>query len=127
MLNDSIDGLANATMLVTRRAAGATVNGIYVKGAATTFSVDVVLQPAFNLNRVVGGANLEARVDNQKVTDVRVFYSQIALVERTLTTDPDVVTYNGADWTVARVETWDLSGETHYRVIISKQTHGGAV
>lgn len=126
-LNDSITRLATNTVTVRRRVEGTFVNGVYVLGAASTFTCLVVVQPAYNLNRVVGGADLSARVDNEKVADVRVVYTTTELKTRTPTTDPDVVTdLEGAEWTVTRVERWDLTGKVHFRCIISKQTEGAS-
>ena len=101
--------------------------GKYVPNAPTTFTADIALQPAFNLNRVVGGANLAAHVDLQHATDIRVFYTRTQFFTESSTTDPDVIVgLEGANWVIARVETWNLSGEIHYRVIATKYTLGSA-
>ena len=127
-LLETIDDLAtHLGVTVQRRLKGTMTNGKYVQNAPTTFTADIVLQPAFNLNRVVGGANLDAKVDLQHATDIRVFYTRTQFFTRSATTDPDVIIdLDGADWTVARVETWTLGDDTHYRVICTRVTMGAA-
>ncbi len=125
-LLDSITSLVNATVTVTRHAEGVYTNGIYAPGAASTFTCDVVMQPAFGLNRVIGGADLHAGVEGQSTTDVLNFFTVTEIKTRTPTTDPDVITYRGASWTVARVEPWTLISDTYYRVLITKQTGGAS-
>ena len=124
---DSLDSLlTHVGITVTRHAIGTYTNGVYTPAAPTTLTIDAVVQPAFNLNRVVGGADLHAHVDNQSATDVRQLHTRTELRTRTPTNDPDVLTLDGADWTVIRVEPWDLDGERHYHCVLSKITHGGA-
>lgn len=130
-LNDSITELANATLTVTRKADGTFTNGIYGPGATTTFDIDVVMQPAFNLNRIIGGADLKSDIDLQRVETIYQIHTTTEIKCRTPTTEPDVVTYAGTvfipgDYTVARVETWDLDGETHYHAVITKKTLGAS-
>lgn len=125
-LNDSILALANETLVVTRTAKGTYVTGKYVPGATSSFSIDAVVQPAFNLNRVIGGADLQAGVENQRVEEIYQLHTVTALATRTPTTDPDVITYKGALWTVARSEEWELDGEIHYHVVITRQTKGAS-
>lgn len=125
---DSIDDLiTDAGLVVQRHVNGTYVNGVYVPAAPTTFTIDAVIQPAYNINRVVGGADLRALVDDQKTTDVRQLHTRTELRTRTATNDPDVVTnYEGASWTVARAEKWIIDGEPHWHCIISRQTGGAA-
>ncbi len=125
-LNDSITELANETLTVTRTAVGSFVAGIYVTGAATTFSIEAVVQPAFNLNRVIGGSDLQAGLDNQRVETIYQVHTATELLGRDTTKDPDVVTYKGAPFTVARAEEWNLDGEVHYHCVITKQTQGAS-
>lgn len=125
---DSIDDLTTDTgLVVSRFVAGTLQYGVYVAAAPTTFKIDAVIQPAFNINRVVGGANLLARVDDQSVDDVRQLHTRTLLRTRTPTSDPDVVmNYEGANWTVVRVEKWIIDDEPHYHCIISRQTQGAS-
>ena len=125
-LNETIDDLVtHASVTVQRRLKSTMSMGRYVPNAPTTFTADIALEPAFNLNRVVGGANLSAKVDLQHATDIRVFYTRTQFFTESETTDPDVIiNLGGATWVVARVETWTLVDETHYRVIVTKDTGG---
>lgn len=125
-LLDSIDGLANATVIVTRHSIGTYVDGIYVVGATSTFTAAVVMQPAFGLNRVIGGMDMRAEMDNQQTTDVRDFFTRTPIRPRTPNSDPDIITFESADWTVARSEPWTLDDQTYYRVLITKVTHGAS-
>lgn len=127
-LVDSITDLVTDTVTVSRTPEGSYVNGEYIKGTPSTFTADIVAMPAYNLNRVIGGANLSALVDDQKVTEVRQLYTVTELKTRTATTDPDVIkAWDGADWTVARVEKWpDLDGGFFYHVVVSRVTAGAA-
>ena len=126
-LDETIDDLVTHTVTVQRTPKEALSMGKPVAGTPTTFTADIVLQPAFNLNRVVGGANLAAHVDGQHATDIRVFYTRTQFYTRSSTTAPDVIqNLDGANWVVARVETWTLTDETHYRVIVTRDTGGSA-
>lgn len=126
-LNGAIASLAtHLGITVSRRVEGTYVNGVYVSASPTTFTIDAVIQPAYNLNRIIGGADLDAKVDLQRTDEVRVVYTVTELKTRSPTTDPDVVTFDGADWTAIRVENWNLRGEIHYRVVVTKQTHGAS-
>lgn len=131
-VNDTLDGLKTDTLTVQRRPAGTMVNGRYVPSTSpTTFTIDAVVQPAFNLNRVVGGANLAALVDGQHVTEVVQFHTATEIRTRTPNNDADVIVgYRGANWTVARVERWVLEDEgddqVHYHVVMTRQTLGAS-
>ena len=125
---DSMDSLMTDTLSVSRYAVGTWANGIYTPvGSPTRFTIQAVVMPAYNLNRVVGGADLHAMVDDEKVTEVRQLYTRTELRTRTPTNDPDIVTnYEGASWTVIRVEKWTLIDQTAFHVVISKQTQGAS-
>ena len=124
---ESIDDLVTDTLTVQRHVQGTFTNGVYIPAAPTTFTIDAVVQPAYNINRVVGGADLHALVDDQKAFDVRQLHTRTLLKTRTPSSDPDVIlSYEGASWTVARVEKWTLDGESHYHCIITRSTGGGS-
>ena len=124
-VNNSIDDfITDAGIVVTRTATGTFVNGVYVKGSPTTFLIDVVAEPAYNLNRVIGGADMEAKVDLQHVTEIYQIWTRTALLTRSETTDPDTMLFRGNTWTVARVEIWNLSGVVHCHAVISRSTFG---
>lgn len=126
---DSIDDLITDTVTVQRRASGTMLHGTYTAAAPTTFTAAIVEMPAFNLNRVVGGVDLHAHVDDQSATEVRQFYSRTKFYTRAPGNDPDViVNFDGANWTVARVEKWvdGETGDTYFHVVVTKQTNGAA-
>ena len=126
---ESIDDLVTDTVTVQRRATGALVHGTYTAAAPTTFTADIVEMPAFNLNRVVGGVDLHAHVDDQSATEVRQLYTRTEMRTRTPGNDPDIITgFDGADWTVARVEKWvdGETGDTYFHVVVTKRTGGAA-
>lgn len=126
-VNSSIDDfVTDAGVVVTRTAEGSFVNGIYALGAPTTFTIDVVAEPAYNLNRVIGGADLEAKVDNQRTTEIYQIWTTTPLLTRSQTTDPDRLAFRGNTWVVIRVEIWNLSGTTHAHAVIVRETYGDA-
>jgi len=126
-LNDTITGLATGTYSVTRRVQGTWASGVYVPNpSTTTFSIIAVEQPAFNMNRIIAGRDLKANEEGQAVTSIRVLYTTTELFTRKAGFDPDTVSLDGALWTVTRVEKWDLTGQVHYRVILSEQLKGAS-
>lgn len=131
-LNDTIDGLANASITVSRTTRVAPVKGRKVAGTTMTLGpFDAVVQPAFNLNRVIGGADLDGTADNQKVVEIYQVHTTVELhageeIDGVAQYEPDVVTYKGKQYTVARVEgPWDLGGQQHWHAVITRQTKGG--
>lgn len=138
MLGDSITALVTDRITIRRTPATVPVDGIYPDGTPTTFQCDVVMQPAFGLNRVVGGADLHGMVDGQHATDVRVFQTLTEVKTLSPGFEPDVVVgFEGADWTVARSEKWPIlntgfgrvrpGAPTHYwRCIVTKITSGSS-
>lgn len=128
-LGDSITALVTDTLTIRRTTGSAAyVDGVKQVPASTTFTCDVTMQPAFGLNRVIGGADMQSELDGQHVTDVRVFNTLTEVRTRTPTNEPDVVEgFEGANWTVARTERWPtLDGGSYWRVIITKQTGGAS-
>jgi hypothetical protein len=118
------DFITDAGVVVTRHATGSFVNGIYTPGAPTTFTIDVVAEPAYNLNRVIGGADLEAKVDLQHVTEIYQVWTRFALQTRSLNTDPDTLAFRGNTWVVVRVEVWIIDGEPSCHAVITRETFG---
>lgn len=128
-LNDTIASLAtDIGAIVSRRVVGTYVDGIYIRATPTTFTIDCVTEPAFNLNRVIGGVNLnvDGNVEGQRTTDVRQIWTTTELFTQNPAYDPDEILLQGKNWTVARVERWDLSGEVHFHVVLSAQTFGAS-
>jgi hypothetical protein len=136
-LNEVIEDLENATITVQRTTAVARVNGVKQAGTVSTFTCIAGIQPAYNVNRVVGGADLHALVDGQRITDVRIFWTTVELRTREPAgngfpaQEPDlIIGFEGANWTVIRVEKWSPPEEegdddTHFKSIVTKQTFGG--
>jgi hypothetical protein len=113
-------------VVVSRRVHGTYVNGIYTQATPTTFTIDCVTEPAFNLNRVIGGANMVGRVDGEMTTDVRQIWTTTELYTQSDTNDPDEMVLQGHTWTVARVERWDLRGQVHFHVVLTAKTLGAS-
>jgi hypothetical protein len=126
-LNESIDGLSTGTYTVTRRAASAFTDGIYPGGgSASTFSIAAVVEPATGLQRVVGGYEMRSDNDGQRTNDIQVIYTRTELYTRRPTHEADLVTIGGRQFTVFRVESWNLSGEVHYRALATLKTSGAS-
>ena len=126
-LLDAISSLATGTYTVTRRGVGTWANGRYTKNpSATTLSIVACVQPAFNMNRIIGGRDLKHDEQGQSVTNVRLLYTTTELFTRTDTRDPDEISIDGSDWTVTRVEKWDHTGRVHYKVVVSEKLNGAA-
>lgn len=128
-LNDTIASLAtDRGVVVSRYGAGTFVDGVYVRNTPTTLLIDCVTEPAFNLNRVIGGVNLDVSgaVEGQRTTDIRQIWTTTELFSRTPTNDPDEVALQGKNWTVARVERWDLAGTVHFHVVLAAMTLGSS-
>ncbi len=126
-LNDSITSLANATITIRRTLESTFVNGKYVKGPPVLIEgVRAVIQPAYNLNRVIGGADIEATVDNQRMAEVYQVHTTAKLYTVQEDHDPDVILWRDSEWTVIRVEEWEITGEIHYHAVITKVTKGAS-
>lgn len=129
-LNDTIDALATGQYTVTRRTRGTYVDGIYSgPGATSTFAISAVLEPATGLQRVVGGFEMRADYDGRRVNDIRVLYTKIELYTDSDTHEADLITLNGRQYTVFRVEPWDIAyyetnNTVHYQVLCTRVTQG---
>lgn len=126
-LNESIDGLLTGTYTVTRQLVGTYTDGIYSGGGTTSsFTVEAVVEPATGLQRVVGGYEMRMDDDGQRTNDIQVIYTRTELYTRRPTHEPDLITIKGRQYTVWRVESWDLSGEVHYRALATLKTSGAS-
>lgn len=126
-LLDTITSLATASnYVVTRRASGVVTDGVYVAGSSSTFTVEAIVQPATGMQRVVGGKDMRWNEEGQSVPDVRMLYVATELLTRATTNEPDEISIEGRDWTVARVEPWELAGQKFFRVLVSKKTGGAS-
>lgn len=125
-LLDTIAGLATGTYTVTRHVTGTWANGRYTKSASpTTFDIVASVQPAFNMNRIIGGRDLQHTEQGQYTTNVRLLFTITELFTRRPGFDPDEISIDGSTWTVTRVEKWDHTGRVHYKVVVSEALHGG--
>ena len=122
----SIIGFKTGDYVVTRRPIAASVAGKRVLGTATTFSVEGVIQPATDMQRVVGGKDMTSNEQNQRTDDVRSFYTLTEIGPRRPGFDPDMVAAEGDDWTVFRVEPWTISGVSFWMAILTKTTGGSS-
>ncbi len=105
---------------VTRRAAGSYVDGHYVAATGTTsFTAAGSLQPLPDGSAPVGGRQLMDLPEGQRGDDVRVLYTLVALHSREVG-DPDIITIDGENYVVIRVERFDAFGDTHYRCYLSR-------
>jgi hypothetical protein len=128
-LLDVIDSLfSDEEVTFTRRTGGAYVDGIWVPG--TNVSIITIpaasIQPATGLQRVVGGRDMRSDEQGQLVYDVRVLYSYVELKVREPGVDPDIVLFEGDNWTVVRVEKWVLNDEITYRALIVREARGAS-
>ena len=125
-LLDTITSLATGSYTVTRWAVGSFTDGIYAKGAPTTFAIRAVLEVATGMQRVVPGRDMLGEPEGQTVNDVRILYSKEELRTRQPDQEPDEVTIDGSQWLVFRVEWWNLGGQVHYRTVVTRKTAGAS-
>lgn len=112
---------------VTRRARGVIGDdGIYVQGAATTLEIRAVIQPAREIARVTAGRDMRENEQLQHVDDVMMLHTDTEVKTRTPTTDADIISHEGDEWTVVRVEKWPYRGVFIYQAIITRRTDGGS-
>ncbi len=132
-LLDSIDAFLTDTVTVTRRPRGTYVDGIYVPSSTvTTFPVQVAIEPATGMQRVVGGRDQRSDEQGEQVYDVRQFFTRTKMLVRTEPNGPDPgsdadeVAYEGGTWVVFRVEEWTHTGQTYYRCVMVRKTAGAS-
>ena len=101
---------------VTRTAAGSYTTGLYTSGATSTFTIVASIQP-FGMGR-----NLEAPVDGQHGSEVRVLWTTTELRTRAPLNDADTISIDSETWRVVQVERWQAFGEAFYQVRIARVT-----
>lgn len=121
---------------VTRRARGTLVAGVYQPGAATTFTIRGVVQPAREIARVIAGRDLQEKEHGQHVYDTRRLHTPTKLVgeegidTRNEQQDPDIVHYEGSEWIVLRCEPWNFRtfgvNDKFWDCIIVRKMRGGS-
>ncbi len=126
-LLDSIYGFQTGTYTVTRRAEGTWTDGIYIPNpTTTTLAIRGVVQPAREIQRVVGGRDMREREQNQYVDDVQVIHTDTEIWTRKPGYDPDMITVDGGQWHVIRVEKWTIGGVTFWMGVITRETNGAS-
>jgi len=126
-LLQSIYGHQTGVYTVTRRATGTFVDGVYVPNpTTTTLSIRGVVQPAREIQRVTAGRDMREREQNQYVDDVQIIHTDTEIHTRTATLDPDIITFDGGDWIVIRVEKWKFGNVTFWMGVLTKELSGAA-
>jgi hypothetical protein len=130
-VNDSIRSLANRTITVLRRNAGAYDAGGHWVPSSTTQTIGplrVVEQPAENIPGVLHAAELLTDEQGEKVYDVRIIWTTTELFVRDAraNVDPDIVTFDGSNWKVFRKKPWALGNQKHWMVAVTRLTQGAS-
>lgn len=115
-LRDAIGSLTgNGPFTVTRRGAGAYVDGYWIEDEGTTSETIIAsVQP-------IDGETLKDLPAGQRTDEVRVVYTRFRLRTRTPTQEPDILTVEGKPWEVIRSEYWEAFGEAHVRAYIARK------
>lgn len=108
-LSGVIGRFKTGTYNVTRTAVGVRVNQVYVPGATTVIPIDASIQP-------VSGRMLQDLPEGQHAEESRLVYTRTELKTRTPGTDPDIISIDGEDYRVTRVEKYGTISGGHYRV-----------
>jgi hypothetical protein len=117
----------DAFFKVFRRPAGQMVHGKYVPSTADVeMEMLASIQPATGMQRVVGGKDMWSDEQGERVTDVRVVYTEFELRARTSTNDPDRVEFEGKTYTVFRQEEILMDGIVYYRALMTCELLGAA-
>ena len=130
-VNDSIRSLANRSIMITRRNAGAYDSGGHWVPSSTVSTLGplrVVEQPAENIPGVIPAAELITDEQGEKVYDVRIIWSTTELFVRDprANVEADVVTFDGSDWKVFRKKPWALGSQKHWMVAVTRLVQGAA-
>lgn len=105
---------ANATVTVTRYAAGSMVDGVLVPGAATTFN-NVALSV-----RPLNAKDLKALPQGYRVEDTKVTMGTFVFQP------DDIITgYKSETWRVFAVREWDVRGQVYARAMFTRTRIGG--
>lgn len=105
-LSDVIEALATGDYTVTRSAATTFSQGRRVAGASSTFEVRAVVYP-------VTGRALDRLPEGLRSHETIAVVTQTELRSLDATKEPDLVTYQGAQYQVAILERWKPSGNFH--------------
>ena len=130
-INSAITSLANRTITVTRRAAGAYDSGGHWVPSATFVTIGplrVCEQPAENVAGVFPAQELITDEQGSKVFDVRLIWTTTELFTRDAraNVDPDIVTFDGSNWKVFRKKPWVLGNQKHWVVAVTRLVQGAS-
>ena len=98
---DLIESLSTGTYTITRRVAGSYVNGIYVPGATSTFTIIAAIVPAT-------GRDLLRLPEGRRSVETRILFTTSTMLvgAQAGTNDADLVTVDGDVWEVQQSEAW---------------------
>ena len=119
-LSSVIDSFATDTYVVTRTVASTyDSKGRVVAGGTSAINVVASIQP-------LTGMDLQVLPEGHHAANVRKMYTKVAVFTRTPTNDPDKVSFNGEDWEVLNVMSWEAfglgSGGDHFESMIASIT-----
>lgn len=112
-LRGVIASLQTGTYTVTRRAAGAYVDGRYQPGATSTVEIVASVQP-------VTGRTLQDLPEGQRGEETRVVYTETEIRSHGPGIEPDRITLDGETWICIRSERWQGLGGTHWRAYFQR-------
>lgn len=102
----------NATVSITRKAAGSRVDGLWVDGAPTVYTnIGLVVTPA-------GSADLKVLPEGAKIEDTKRIKTVFALANL------DEVSYKSETWIVHNVRDWNVRGQEYTVAIMIRQRLG---
>lgn len=111
-LSDVIESLATGDYTVTRFAATTFTQGRRNAPASSTFEVRAVVYP-------VSGRSLDRLPEGLRSHETIAVVTETELKSLELTKEPDLVTYQGAQYQVAVLERWKPSGN-FYRAFCTR-------
>lgn len=102
---------------ITRETAGAYVNGIWVPGGTSTFTIQASVQPVTGEDQLVlpAGKRLSDYVKAYTSTDLQVLDESSGL-------QPDKLTWRGNEYECISVDVRQMSVIDHFKYIFSKVT-----
>lgn len=102
-LSDAVDALATGEYLVTRPGTTTYVQGRPVEAASASFEIRAMIYP-------VTGRTLDRLPEGLRTHETIAVVTKTELKSLQTTKAPDLVTYQGAQYQVAMLESWKSSG-----------------
>jgi hypothetical protein len=104
-----------SSVTVTRKGAGAYVNGVFVAGATSSLALTAAVQP-------LNGREFEALPTGERTTETLKMYSvdEILPPKDDANIVGDVVSFDGKTYRVKSVERWVDSGLPFYKSILAR-------